>query len=240
MLLNPPQLVKYDPRLSNNFFDDFTSVVDMNSVTPDKVSAYFSGHVIGANSSILGGLDVNQLITGKCLLNHGTVVGDCAIVYVGNRVNISQEFGVMDLEFRVFLPVLSGAVDQFSFVLGVYDSPDNVYANGWGFLYNSAVSLNWQCLNRFAGVSTFVDTGIPININNSYRLRMIRKGSDGAIFEPVRYFVNDREIITAPTFGIGSQAQVLIIAGLTKQIGAQQRQVQIDYVNFQHNFNVAR
>lgn len=82
-------------------------------------------------------------------------------------------------EARVALPTLSTGGETYRAAVGlfVYDENINAFSIGAGFVYDSAISLNWLWRQCAASVCTDTDLGEPVSVN-FVRLRVDSDGTN--------------------------------------------------------------
>lgn len=164
---------------------------------------------------------------GVISLSTGTTAAGRAVQFLGTTP-IFLPNGNLQLEWRVRLPILPAAAQDFFVNVGLQDNPntstDGGATSNLGFRVPlSTVSANWQAIARRAGVLTTVNTGVALVANAWVKLRVEFISTGGA-----RFFINGVQVgtMTPAQLPIGGMAPMIKIV---KTVGTTSRQVFADY-----------
>jgi hypothetical protein len=188
----------------------------------------WSQGVLGAGAAVaIDSTLVSASSPGVISLSTGTTVTGRAVQFLGTTP-IFLPNGELQLEWRVRLPILPTALEQFFVNIGLQDNPntstDGGATSNLGFRVPiSTVSANWQAIARRAGVLTTVTTTVPVVANAWVKLRVEFSSTGGA-----KFFVNGVQVATMtpaqlPIAGMASMIKIV------KSIGVTSRQVFADY-----------
>lgn len=233
-----PGLNNFQPTYSTKFFEDF--------ICGDAVN-------VSTNNSILNTNFIRKCTTAGCavtfvnpVLNEpGTVslqTGNSASTVgittdnTGHWGSIILNAGACFLEWRVYIPVLSNASNEYILTVGLnaLSGTDCV-----AFVYNRATNgVNWQAVVKSIGHgTTTVDTGVVVNASTWYKLTWI-SSADGT---KINYYINGTYVTTISDGNVPSQIQrVLPINMIMQNTAGTSNQVSYaDYCAFQQVFNTA-
>lgn len=202
-------------------FDDF-----IGSTTPMLLG--WSQGVLGAGAAVA--VDTTLVAPGTpgvISLSTGTTTTGRSVQFLGTRaIALPGLPGSFQCEWRVRLPVLPTAGDQFFANVGMQDTP-NTSTEGVDAvsfrLPTSVVSPNWVAYVRKAGVEASVNTGVPVAINAWTKLRM-QTTTTGSL----QFLINNTVVATiaAASLPVAAMAPAMKIV---KSAGANARTLFADY-----------
>jgi hypothetical protein len=206
-------------------FDDF--LMDANVANGALFGEGWTSFLSGAGASVAkngaqvtsgnDSVGVMEISTGTTTTGQGAMYLSLGCFVLG--------YGQIYTEWRVMVPVLSGAVDDYDVELGFQDTfnaqPDT--NNGAYFIYHSQTTTTWRCKTYAGGVVTITDTGTTVVANTWYKLGILINAagtSVGFYINDVLLATNTTNIPTLPTgWGIKNY----------KRLGTTARVVDIDY-----------
>lgn len=199
----------------------------------------WSQGVLGAGAAVaIDSTLVAADTPGVISLATGTTATGRAVQFLGTTPILLPN-GDLQLEWRVRLPILPTALEQFFVNIGLQDNPntstDGGATSNLGFrVPPSNVSANWQAIARRAGVLTTVTTGVPVVANAWVKLRAEFATSGGA-----KFFINDVQVatMTPAQLPIGGMAPMIKIV---KSVGTTSRLVFADYALTHVQFATSR
>lgn len=232
MLFKPTQLIPFNPQISTGFFDDFyTSQELANTTVSDRsVSPYFNTFLSGAGASAIYIASETPTTQGIIRLSTGTTALGVADIRndINNGFLIFAGGGII-LEWRVRIPVLSTAVQEFNNLIGLTGGTDAI-----AFLYNRLISTNWITRTQKGGVNTDLISTIPVTAGTWYKLKIIVNPFNTA----VSFYINNVFVVTVTTNV--PNGLFIIIMEIAKSVGIVAALADCDYCNFFQNFLASR
>jgi hypothetical protein len=237
----PQEVTPRNPALAIDFLEDFINA-DGNAINSQITSPHFSKFFSGAGAYIGGkttveGCDLTTIgiaelgtgstAGGQCLLMNSNVFGGYMFI----------DGGAIFLEWRVMIPTLSAVAEEFADQFGLFRPP---FGSGSGmfFVYDRLNrGVNWNTyVKKAAGGAVIVDTGIPVTAGQWYKLRLTTSPDNGA----VNFFINGVLVSASSGNNPSGADSCLISATHVKSAGLLNRNLYIDYCNFQKLFNNIR
>jgi len=202
----------------------FASRVSGTGASMVNYNSPLMSSVITAGRPAVGVLDMQTGTT-----TSGYAGFDNNVTSTGYRMDSGDTF----FEALAGIQTLSDGTDTYAFRLGF--TQGSTFASNQNQLvieYNSTLSANWQGVVQPAnGTAVRYDTGVPVDVNKFYRLRIWSFGSTAVQFQ-----VNDFSTVGASTTGIPAATGSWIGCHLVKSAGTNNRRAAIDYVYYRHDF----
>jgi hypothetical protein len=169
----------------------------------------------GSLDSSTVGVDSTTKMTGTLRMSTSAPLGTYAGIntnnsFFGNRIPLTFETAVL-------FDVLSGAIgntQQYVFDWGLLDNIAGLtQTNAVHFLYDRLVSANWLCKTTASGLTTTVDSGIPVVINALTKLKV------EYIYGFATFSINGVVVASISTNLPGSGAYLALCARIQKSLG---------------------
>lgn len=142
--------------------------------------------------------------------------------------------GQLAFEYRVQVPILSTAAQEFFGRWGMGDIAGLDHVNGFYFEYNRLTSANWLIKTANASTRTTTITSIPLSAATYYRIRAVVNAAGTSI----EYFINDVSVGTIttniPTLAIGP------VISSERSAGGTVRDIYTDFFKLKQRFTTPR
>lgn len=251
-----------EPALPNSRFleaDVGISFQDFGAQGPLIVSAYqpttwaiaYSDFIEGNLQKIFqneqngAGAAVTQLANTASLGNNWGVVNmSTGTTATGRSAMAETETGILYFddgsvryETRVYIPILSTAIQRFILRLGFNNSLTTDGTNGVYFRYSDNINGgNWQYVARNGGVESVVNSGIIVAAGQWYKLGLTIAPGGIAVDFDINGVIPAGQITTnIPTTGA-----TRMCTGIYKSIGATARTAYLDYIQIYKIFSSQR
>lgn len=181
-----------------------------------------------AATIVSNGVDTTTKAIGVVQLATGTnAAGRVSLSQATNAFKIDA-FKNTSMEWRVNVPALSTAAQEFGFMCGFGTSTTTLaQTTGVYFLYNRAVYGDvWVMVTANGGTTTATATATAVSTTNFQKLRIDTVGGASATF----YI--DGTLVGTLTTNLPTSTQVGLVTGVYKSAGTTSRNVWIDYMDF--------
>lgn len=214
-----------DPLVKRRYFDDlqgFGAGSAVNSIFFGSGTLEFEGNVFVFRS----GAGATWARTPAEVGRGGIIRGGTGTTSEGlNLIQFrSIWLGTEDFvcQTSVRLQTLSDATNRFNLTLTIGISNINSIRINYSDNVNSG---KWQCESFSSSVSTLVDSGVSVAINNWYDLKVVR------ISMICYYYINNVLVATIST-NVPSGVEASIGASITKSVGTTSRTCDFDYLKY--------
>ena len=226
----------------------------LNGDAPEYESVLSDDFITGLNSSHLGWLETRSgtnafstiVASGSeafnkaqgCLqLSTGTTASGRSASSLNSNMGIN--YTTISQKWRMWLPSLSDAANEYSFMMGFGDTPAGagiVHTDEISFAYDRLVSSNWLCKTTKAGVTSQTITAIAVNPTtfNTFQININAAGTS------VSFIINGVTVATHALNIPGFTEFVGPMAKISKSVGTTARVSLIDYFWQKINWAVAR
>jgi hypothetical protein len=190
-------------------------------------SGIYTADVTGTGASVTDIAAADTGVFGVWQLSTGTTVSGRAGVRAGNLNSFCLGQGITIIEFKIKIPTLSTALEEFIVRCGLGDSDSGATTDGLIFMYDRTTSVNWILQNKTNTVATTNISSTPVG-TGWVRLKIVINAAANS----VSYFVNGTEVANSPsTLNIpsGTSRMLTPILSITKSVGSGVVTVQKDY-----------
>lgn len=207
-----------------SFFEDW-----IGSVAAGVLGWTTANNGAGSAASIVAnGVDTTNKAIGVVQLATGTnTTGRVSLSQATNAFKVDV-FKNISMEWRVNVPVLSTAAQEFGFICGLATATTTLtQSNGLYFLYNRLVYGDvWVVVAANGGIVTATATATAVSTTNFQKLRIDTVDGTSAAF----YI--DGTLVGTLTTNIPTSTQVGLLTGVFKSAGTTSRNVRVDYMDF--------
>ena len=225
--------------LTNFMFDDFMGQDERCALGWTLTGA---GTAAVASSGITStGIDAANRFTGAIGVNTGTTASGRTTCHLGTSA-ILFGHSSYSIEFRIYLPILSDAVNEYTAQIGFIDSTaatdqvDGFYAE-----YNRAVTgVNWQAVTANNSTRTTTNTGTAVVAATPITVRFDVNAAGTSATMYINGALVATNALNIPT-GAGRHAGIgFKIIKSVGSGGGSNRELIVDYFKFRENWSVTR
>lgn len=211
-----------DPSLFSSQFEDWNN----NSSTGRLNWATANSGAGSGTSTSASYADVFNRGQGAVSFATGTTAAGRSALHLGQTMGAG--YTTILQQWRIIVPTLSTAIEEFAFVFGLGDSPTGAgvaQGNGIFFKYDRTVSANWLCCTSAAGVETATSSGVAVSTAalNTFSFLVNATGTS------VSFSIGGVVVATVTTNIPGFLQNFGPMAKVAKSVGLTTRLVNVDY-----------
>jgi Concanavalin A-like lectin/glucanases superfamily len=157
----------------------------------------------------------------------GTTSGGSCGIRSGNLNSFSLGQGVTVLEFKLKIPVLSTALEQYVIRIGFADANAATPTDSVLFRYDTGNSTFWQLQTKNNTVETLQTTASTVGTGWT-RLKIIVNAAANS----VSFYIDGTQVANSPittNIPVGAGRELSVVASINKNVGTTSRFLWVDY-----------